>query len=360
MWKCPVCNKEVTSPACPDCGYANYLSYKTYLGLTPLSAGQKVRILALQKQGRERAERELLKKIVCQHCSKVWYILAAEEDNLKVCPFCQKEYEKENTEKELETLNALLRRRAGRTDIVYTSQQIRLIRKYADREYNPAMEEMVYIFEKQLKNPGEAEKWRIRLKLNTEIRNIVPLIEKRSEKAENIVQQQADMSDLTGNSAKRREENKKFISSRETQPSNALVRAAGQGDKEAQTRLACLYRERQQNDEFFYWIIKAASKGSADAQRILAETYLNEAKNGGNSAAGKISKAIEWLRKAADTDTEYCMLLAEIYTRNTDIHRQCVYGDRHNGSCLCRCPAFPLLPDVSQRLKDISCIHRHV
>lgn len=191
-WMCPICKKEVTGSRCLDCGYAMALSFYTYPSLAPLSEVQRIKIQNQYNSCQDAAERKKLKRIMCRHCSGIWYVTDDNETELALCPYCGEKWMKENInlnkkaaadsslkikdennknaeeteDTQREKAEKLIAERKENRKSEYTPADIRLIRGLADKQYFPAMKEMVYIFEKQLKNREEAERWRERLQFS--------------------------------------------------------------------------------------------------------------------------------------------------------------------------------------------------
>lgn len=95
-----------------------------------------------------------------------------------------------------------------------------------------------------------------------------------------------------------------------------LEMAANKEYAEAEKRLALLYigcYDFEEDDEqFVYWIKRAALHGNVEAQRILGEAYYQF----GNSSVLPVSyaDACQWLEKAAkEEDVQACIDLAELF-----------------------------------------------
>src|ERR1700722_12252756 len=94
---------------------------------------------------------------------------------------------------------------------------------------------------------------------------------------------------------------------------NETMKAAQDGDTDAQNKLASLYHNgkgtERNVEEAFYWYQKAVENGNTDAQNNLASLYYY-----GEGTEKNLEKAFYWTQKAAESgNTEAQNNLAVFY-----------------------------------------------
>lgn len=82
-------------------------------------------------------------------------------------------------------------------------------------------------------------------------------------------------------------------------PVTEMMKAAEQGDAEAQFNLGRSYDKEKKYSEAVKWYRKSAEQGYASAQYHLGICYYN-----GNGISKDLTEAVKWLRKAAEQGNE--------------------------------------------------------